>query len=150
MLKARPVYQYYAQQPDQGYRYFYSLDKDVKEGWTLDENYNEAIAFYAFKHKLPGTVPVYQYYYQQKEGGVRYFYSTDRNVEACWTLDENYKDGIAFYACDKEILGTEPIYQYYYQQEAGDFRHFYSKDPNANHGWTLDKEYKDAIAFYAF
>ncbi|MEM7726474.1 MAG: hypothetical protein AAF208_08895 [Cyanobacteria bacterium P01_A01_bin.45] len=149
MLKALPVYQYYAQQPDNGYRYFYSTDKNVEQGWTLDDNYNDAIAFYAFKYHFPGTVPVYQYYYQQKDG-IRYFYSTDRNVEACWNLDESYQNGIAFYVCDRSIPGTEPIYQYYYQQKSGDFRHFYSKDCNVNHGWKLDKEYKNGIAFYAF
>ena len=144
-----PVYQYYAQQPDGGYRYFYSTDPDVEAGWTL-ENYNDGVAFKAFKDKEKGTVPVYQYYVKQPEGGVRYFYSTDPDVEAGWTLDKDYKEGIAFYAFAQPKSDAVPVYQYYFKQESGDFRHFYSTDPNVESGWTLDKDYNDGIAFYAF
>lgn len=146
---AVPVYQYYAKQTDGGNRYFYSLDKDVEEGWILDRDYSDGIAFKAFKNKQKGTVPVYQYYVEQSYGGVRYFYSTDPKVESGWTLDKNYNEGIAFYACAEPALGAVPVYQYFYQQEQGDFRHFYSKDPHVEAGWTLDTDYKEGIAFYA-
>ena len=145
-----PVYQYYAKQTDGGNRYLYSLDKNVGQGWILDRDYNDGLAFKAFRKQGRGRVPVYQYYVKQPDGGVRYFYSTDPNVEAGWTLDKDYNEGIAFYAFDKQKFGRKPIYQYYYQQESGDFRHFYSKDPNVESGWTLDKDYKEGIAFYAF
>lgn len=94
-----PVYQYYVEQPYGGIRYFYSTDPHVEAGWTLDKDYNGGIAFYACVEPSLSATPVYQYYFKQEDiGGFRHFYSKDPNIGAGWTLDTNYKEGIAFYA----------------------------------------------------
>lgn len=43
MSKVVPVYQYYAEQPYGGIRYFYSVDPNVEAGWTLDKDCNDGV-----------------------------------------------------------------------------------------------------------
>ena len=67
------IYQYYAEQSD-GFRYSYSTNPDLSDGWTKD-----GVVFKVPSTHANGRVPVYQYHYDQNKtyGGWRYLYSVD-------------------------------------------------------------------------
>jgi hypothetical protein len=48
-----PIYQYHAEDP---WRYQYSKDPDIKEGWTKGE-----VAFYAYTFEHSDALPIHQY-----------------------------------------------------------------------------------------
>jgi hypothetical protein len=52
-----PIYGYHAVGAGNAWRYQYSQNPNVGQGWTLD-----GVAFYAFPQQIQGTVPIYGYY----------------------------------------------------------------------------------------
>jgi hypothetical protein len=123
-----PVYQYHSETPF--WRYLYSTDPNVGNGWA-----NDGVAFHAYQNEEPGTVPIYQYHADSPAW--RYFYSSDANAGHGWT-----KDGVAFHAFQEEAPGAVSFYQYHAADPA--WRYLYSSDPNVGLGWT-----KDGVGFYA-
>jgi hypothetical protein len=126
-----PVYQYYAKNQDGGTKFLYSIQPNVKNGWTY-----EMISFFAFDKQSPGVVPIYQYHKVYADGSVKYYYSPKGNEGNNWKPDVPLP---AFYAYGQEQPFTRPVYQYYADDQDGGKKYFYSTDPNAaKNGWKLD------------
>lgn len=124
-----PVYQYYAKDPV--FRYKYSVQPDVKEGWAKD-----GTAFFAFGKRQPGVVPVYEYYAEKPK--YRFRYSTNPNIKEGWI-----KAGIGFYASTTLVENTILVYEYYVEKP--EYRFFYSTNPDIKDGWE-----NAGAVFYVF
>lgn len=106
-----PIYRYHAEQKD-GWRYLYSPNPDVGQGWNRD-----GIAFYSPVCSTK-QVPVYQMHIDQSStyGGWQFMFcldDKDEHYQAGWILD-----GIAFTAFhpDDADASAVPVYQFYYDQ----------------------------------
>jgi len=131
-----PIWQYHAVQANgDGWRFMFSQNPNVGQGWTRD-----GIAWYAFATPDGGGVPIYQYHAVQADGdGWRFTYSLNANLGYGWTLD-----GVAWYGFATAIPNSVPIYQYHAVQANGDgWRFTFSTNPNLGYGWTFD-----GVAFY--
>jgi hypothetical protein len=122
------VYKYYSDNP---WRFLYSTDPNIKDGWKQGP-----IAFYGLDRPARNIVPVYRFvattpYY-------RYQYSTSPTVNGPGWRNE----GIAFYAAQAPRRRYAPVYQYY-SVENGNWRYQYSMSAAIGGGWTREK-----IAFY--
>ncbi|HEY9659096.1 MAG TPA: hypothetical protein V6C65_11635, partial [Allocoleopsis sp.] len=83
-IRIIPVYQYHAQTPV--WRYFYTTDPDVQQGWKRD-----GIAFYAFADASTGATEVSRYYAADRNPW-RYLYSTRNDLVTAgiapgWAID---------------------------------------------------------------
>lgn len=121
------VYRYHAvQQTKGGWKYFFTTDPFLSDGWTYD-----GPEFYALSNDYGTAVPVYRYYAYDSDG-YRYLYSTNSAVGSGWTMDKS-----AFFAFPSQVAGSIPIYQYHAVQSDG-WRYLYSTDSTVGSGWTLD------------
>lgn len=130
-----PIWQYHAVQTNgDGWRFMFSQDPNVGQGWTRD-----GITWYAFATP-DGGVPIYSYHAVQTDGdGWRFTYSLNSNLGYGWTLD-----GVAWYGFATAIPNSVPIYQYHAVQANGDgWRFTFSTNPSLGYGWTFD-----GVAFY--
>lgn len=97
-----------------------------------------------FQSLLPqvATVPVYQYYAKNQDGGFKFFYSVRSDVESGWTYET-----IPFYAFDKQSPGVVPVYQYHNVYADGSVKYYYSPKGDESNNWKPDVPLP---AFYAY
>lgn len=147
--------------------YRYKYDHRLVKGWGLTsvywaldtqfEGYNKVgPAFKAYKYNmnLDGLVPIYKHYNPTKKV---HTYKPLGTPESEWNVED-----IAFYAFNKQVPGTVPVYQYeqsytYVQSPSISWHYyFYSTNPNQavenNLSYpylvtTLNKHY---VPFYAY
>ncbi|MCH8619546.1 hypothetical protein [Undibacterium sp. TS12] len=120
-----PVYEYYAEGI---WRYMYSQDAKIKNGWTKGD-----LVFFAEKEQLATNTPIYSHY---AEDPWRFNYSRSAEVSNNWK-----KGGIEFYGQKDPGTGMMPVFLYYAENP---WRTMLSMNPDHGNGWT-----RDAILFYA-
>ncbi len=133
--KTLPVYRFYSQRNNS---HFYTISESSKQ--AIIDKYNDdvwkydGVAFYAYKTKEPGMLPVYRFY---SKSGLEHFYtiseSSKRAIIDKYSDDVWKYEGVAFYAYPKNPKtacqsGATPVYR------------FYSKNLTAHYFSTSDSE----------
>lgn len=134
-----PVWQYHAVQKNgDGWRFMYSLDSNVGQGWTRD------YPVWLGSYDREWGPPVYQYIHFQADGdGVQFCYSLSPSLPLGPTW---FFYGVAwcggFYP---HVRGSAvPIYMYHVAQTNGDgWRFMFSTNPHEDKSWHFD-----GVAFY--
>lgn len=137
-----PIYQYHAENP---WRYFYTTDPDVKQGWVRD-----GIAFYAFATGVRGSASEVIRYYAADQTPWRFLYSlrgdpTFTGAIPGWKADGSVGQGndLRFYAFEKVFLPPptipiRPVYQFFAPDPQ---RYVYSLNPTPpGPGWILEND----------
>jgi hypothetical protein len=141
-----PVYRYFRAPylPNYGPIYsdhlFTTSFSELGGGHPNFYNY-EGTAFSAFPTQVPGSIPVYRYFYQP---GWNHFYTTDSTEVIATPTSRWQYEGIAFYAYASPINGSVPVYRYY-NSTVND--HHYTKTMNEKsvNSYTYEK-----VEFYAY
>jgi len=121
-----PIYAYhtYGKHPDTS-RWFYSQDPDVMPKWELKKK----VAFYAYKSKVPGTVPVYEHTASSPQ---RFKFSRKVKEGNHWS---DGKEPPAFYAYDSRGDGRIAINQFSAEKNSGQSGWYYNQARTVN-GWV--------------